>query len=330
MRDVLRSPLGTQDLIEGFASVNQLVYYVLAKQVDRGEWLQRNIDTTVASLSETTYGKALRRYIELFPQARQDLHRNLANFCLVVDLAMNPCLEDARDHCLAGADVNAVFEETYPPTRFERLCAALGDQDLIRLDADGAQIRDAQRRLLKRAGLKAAETIALRAPLDQAPHALEYKSDVLARYSLADVESFWQRQAFEVRKLQPGLFVLPPAQYLLGREWVRDLLRNDWSRPVLLPPMMTDSQRHVYFGLGHGASHCLLFWSIAANAAHSLLVDSGEIALPHFPAEALASGIAEDAVGSVFRHLGIRTDAMRFIDTKANETGGKAKPSPKG
>lgn len=139
------------------------------------------------------------------------------------------------------------------------------------------------------------------------------------RHALADVEAFWQQQAFAVRRRYPALFVLPPAQYLHGRDWVRELLRNDLSRPVLLPPMMTDSHHHVYFGLPHAASHCLLFWSVAANTAHSLLAGKGLLELAHFPGEVLDSGITEDAVGCVMRHLGVPTGAMRFVDRRHDD-----------
>lgn len=72
------------------------------------------------------------------------------------------------------------------------------------------------------------------------------------------------------------------------------------------PPMMTDSLRHVYFGLSHQAIHCLLFRSVAANAAHSLVSDDGILSLSDFPDEVLDSSIAKNAIGCVMQHLGVR------------------------
>lgn len=304
------------ELHEGFASVNQLIYYTLASQICNSSWVQQRQASVINSISKTAYGKALRHYVGRYPAAKQDLQRNLMTFCLVVDLALNPSLQHVLEILHSGAGVQEAFKELYPPVRFERLCGILGDEPLVPFNASDEEISACQQFLIQRSGLKAATTIELRRPLDSSLHTFEYKSENLMRHALADVDATIQQQTYAVRCQHPSLFVLPSAQYLFNRQWLRDVQSDDLWRQVVLPPMWTDGNRHVYFGLPHAASHCMLFWSVATNAAHDIISGRGKLDLSHFPDEVLDSSIAEDAIGCVFRHLGVHGDSLSFINRR--------------
>jgi len=223
--------------------------------------------------------------------------------CAVIDLALNPAQDDIGSLGAEEGRIDKLFELVYPPSRFDKLSAVAGKFS-VPLDADDDTIRELQAKLLRASGLRAAPSFDARKATITSLVDLQYSTDVLRSATIGDVEAFLQRASFVVRERHPSLFVLPSSQYLFARYWIQEIKRDPVLAPVVLPPLWTDRKRHIYFGLSHGASHCLIFWSVAASTAYEVFCGKGRIDLSMFPQDVVASGIAEDAVATIFRHYG--------------------------
>ncbi|HEX5752989.1 MAG TPA: hypothetical protein VFZ09_42690 [Archangium sp.] len=307
IRELLFRTVSVRCLLEGFASVNQFLYYRLYRSIDDPDWLKQRVQLTIQSLSETQYGLALRSFTDLCPAAKASMSDGMASFCVLVDLALNPALDSALAELVGGGELTRCLSDIYPGARFERLCRAAGECSFISMNADWDVVLQYQEDLLKRAGLSVAEGAVGRSeqPRLKSINALSYKAETLGGFTLADVEAFWQSRATIGRKRYPTLFVLPSVQYLYGRDWLRELSNDSELNFLVQPPLWSDRKRHIYFGLEHSPSHCLIFWSIVATIAYDVICGTGRIDLSDYPEDTQHSGIAQDALGAVFRHLGL-------------------------
>jgi hypothetical protein len=316
IRRLLSNDVTLRTLLEGFASANQLVYYTLVKEVDKSPWVQSRISSTIRSVAETDYGKAIRRFAERCPEIKKDMLRGFLTFCAIVDLSLHPSFDAICERSQGGGRLDDVFADVYPASRFEKLCAAAKGMTPIRLDSSDAQILALQQDLLHRSGLKCAALLELRMPRIDSLTSLEFKASTLSTYTIGDVEAYLQRACAAARREHPSLFILPSAQYIYRRPWLSELIRDDSLGSVVRPPLWSDRKHHVYFGLSHSASHCLIFWSIFATVAHDLLCGHGRLDLSMYPEDVIHSGIAEDAIGAAFHHYGFDW-AVREVDSLA-------------
>ena len=303
LRRLLRTDTDLTILLEGFASANQLIYYGLAKKVEDSPWLHDRIDSTIRSIAETAYGKAIRQFVARSPDAKADIARGMLIVCAIIDLALNPPLDELIGIVRDGGPLTPALIAVFPANRFEKLCEAATGMSSIRLDADDETIRAFQYELLERARLSRATDFAVTPERVKSMGDLQYDKQTQGTLSLGDAEAFWQRCAFAVREEHPSLFVLPSAQYLYGRAWLRPG-RDEKLAATVQPPLWSDKQHHIYFGLTHAASHCLIFWSIVASIAHDIIWGRGRIDLSMYPEEVVHSGIADNAMKSVFHHFG--------------------------
>jgi hypothetical protein len=307
IREQLFRTVSVRCLLEGFASANQLLYYRLYRSIEEPDWLKQRIQLTIQSLAATDYGLALRSFTDLCPAAKEDMSAGMASFCVLVDLALNPALDAALEQNAGGGELTRLFADIYPGARFERLCRAAGECSLMPMGADRDVLLQSQEDVLRRAGLSVAGGFVGRAeqPRLKSINELSYQAATLGAFTLADVEAFWQSRAGVGRERYPAMFVLPSVQYLYGRGWVRELSNDSELNFLVRPPLWSDRKRHIYFGLAHGPSHCLIFWSIVATIAYDVVCGRGRIDLSAYPEDTQHSGICEDALGAVFRHFGI-------------------------
>ncbi|GJH17243.1 hypothetical protein CBA19CS22_11895 [Caballeronia novacaledonica] len=307
LRKIMSQKIKTNDLLEGFASANQLLYYGLYQKIYQGDWLQQRISQTIQSISTTHYGAGIRHLASVSSSAKRDMIRGMAVFCAIADLSLHPSFEEIHDAASSGGPIANAFERVYPPSRFVVLCEAADGLPQLSVNAKHEEIGEFQAEVLRRAGMTIANEQFQACDGLPSVHDLTYKGEILAKYTLADVERTWQNNAMELRKSLPALFVLPSPQYLLDRGWLTEL-RNDRDRSsIVLPPLWSDEEKHIYFHLNHAASHCLIFWSLVANITHSILCGHKRVDLSAFPEDVQESGIMDDARSAIFRHCGFDT-----------------------
>lgn len=307
LQGVLSQRIKTNDLLEGFASANQLLYYCLHQKIERGEWLKQRIKKTIQSISTTHYGTGIRHLASVSSSAKGDIISGMAVFCAIADLSLHPSFEEIHNAAAHGWPIADAFERVYPPSRFVALCEAAAGLPQLSVRATHDEIECFQSEVIRRAGM----TIANEQPKDcnglPSMHHLTYKGEVLAKYTLADVERAWQNNAMELRKTLPALFVLPSPQYLLDRDWLTEVRKDRDESSIVLPPLWSDKEKHIYFHLNQSSSHCLIFWSLVANITHSVLCGHEHVDLSGFPEDVQESGIMEDARSAIFRHCGFDT-----------------------
>lgn len=310
IRNELAGKLDVVALFEGFATANQCLYYTLYQLINKSAWLENRLALTIKSISESNYGNAFRYFVGVCPAAKDDIIKGLVVFCAIADLSLHPKLEKLDTDYLSCNTIGSFFTDIYPPSRFIRLCEAANKAPLISLNSNHETILQYQRDLLSRAGIEVSEKFLARHLRLESIDSLVFNAETLKNYTVTDVETYWQKASVKTRDLYPALYVLPSPQYIYGRQWLSDLRSDQQLKNVLQPPLWSDKKKHIYFGIAENPSHCLIFWSVAASVIFDVTCGTRVIDLSMFPEDVLASGIAEDALGAVFRHLGFEADII--------------------